>query len=235
MCIRDRYLHKVFNQKLPQSQLPGDVSYLASDFHKHIQSGVVTSQQFSDPHVLLEAYRQRARRLVEIASRRYQDGTGMGMDNVAAWNYSSVDWTVAARAHCHYAVLNAFQSALQTAEVNDNNLAILRALCSLYAVFGIVQYSGEFTMDGYLSTDQLSKAREHLYFLLESIRPEAVPLVDAFDFHDQILNSALGRYDGDVYRHLYEWALRAPRNKTEVHETYKKYLQGVLKKNKAKL
>ena len=45
---------------------------------------------------------------------------------------------------------------------------------------------------------------------------EAVPLVDAFDFHDQILNSALGRYDGDVYRHLYEWALRAPRNKTEV-------------------
>ena len=50
------------------------------------------------------------------------------------------------QAHCHYAVLNAFQSALQTAEVNDNNLAILRALCSLYAVFGIVQYSGEFTM-----------------------------------------------------------------------------------------
>ena len=38
------------------------------------------------------------------------------------------------------------QSAVQTAEVNDNNLAILRALCSLYAVFGIVQYSGEFTM-----------------------------------------------------------------------------------------
>ena len=50
------------------------------------------------------------------------------------------------QAHCHYAVLNAFQSALQTAEVNDNNLTILRALCSLYGVFGIVQYSGEFTM-----------------------------------------------------------------------------------------
>ena len=50
------------------------------------------------------------------------------------------------QAHCHYAVLNAFQSALQTVEVNDNNLAILCALCSLYAVFGVVQYSGEFTM-----------------------------------------------------------------------------------------
>ena len=26
----------------------------------------------------------------------------------------------------------------------------------------------------------------------------------------------MGRYDGDVYRHLYEWAMKAPRNKSEV-------------------
>ena len=38
------------------------------------------------------------------------------------------------------------------------------------------------------------------------IRREAVPLVDAFDIPDAVLNSAQGRYDGDVYRHLYEWA-----------------------------
>ena len=48
------------------------------------------------------------------------------------------------------------------------------------------------------------------------IRREAVPLVDAFDIPDAVLNSALGRYDGDVYRHLYEWAQKAPRNKSEV-------------------
>ena len=49
-----------------------------------------------------------------------------------------------------------------------------------------------------------------------SCRREAVPLVDAFDIPDAVLNSALGRYDGDVYRHLYEWAQKAPRNKSEV-------------------
>ena len=49
-----------------------------------------------------------------------------------------------------------------------------------------------------------------------SIRREAIPLVDAFDIPDAVLNSALGRYDGDVYRHLYEWAQKAPRNKSEV-------------------
>ena len=49
-----------------------------------------------------------------------------------------------------------------------------------------------------------------------SYRKEAIPLVDAFDFHDTELNSALGRYDGDVYTHLYNWAKKAPRNRDQV-------------------
>ena len=47
-------------------------------------------------------------------------------------------------------------------------------------------------------------------------RQEAVPLVDAFDFPDAILSSVLGRYDGDAYKHLYDWAKNAPRNKSKV-------------------
>ena len=69
---------------------------------------------------------------------------------------------------------------------------------------------------GYMSPDHISLAHSLLYSLLDDIRREAVPLVDAFDVPDEILNSALGRYDGDVYRHLYEWAQRAPRNRKKV-------------------
>jgi len=72
--------------------------------------------------------------------------------------------------------------------------------------------------DGYLSPSQLSLAKQQLYFLLKEIRKEAVPLVDAFDLPDEILNSVLGRYDGDVYTHLYEWAQKAPRNKKPVRQ-----------------
>ncbi len=67
-----------------------------------------------------------------------------------------------------------------------------------------------------MSSEQIGLARDQLYFLLSTVRKEAVPLVDAFDFPDEILNSALGRYDGDVYTHLYQWAQRAPRNKKKV-------------------
>ena len=51
---------------------------------------------------------------------------------------------------------------------------------------------------------------------LTADRPEAVPLVDAFDHSDRMLDSVLGCYDGRVYERMYEWARRAPSNKKEV-------------------
>lgn len=67
-----------------------------------------------------------------------------------------------------------------------------------------------------MSHDQVSLAKDQLYQLFKVVRKEAVPLVDAFDFPDKVLNSALGRYDGDVYNHLFKWAQKAPRNKKKV-------------------
>lgn len=67
-----------------------------------------------------------------------------------------------------------------------------------------------------MSAEQVSLAKSQLHSLLSVVRREAVPLVDAFDFADCVLCSALGRYDGDVYNHLYQWAQKAPRNKKKV-------------------
>ena len=67
-----------------------------------------------------------------------------------------------------------------------------------------------------MSSDQVSMCREQLYSLLKMVRREAVALVDAFDIPDHVLNSVLGRHDGDVYTHLLNWAKKAPRNKKPV-------------------
>ncbi len=68
-----------------------------------------------------------------------------------------------------------------------------------------------------MSPEQVSLARKQVYLLFKDVRREAIPLVDAFDYPDKLLCSALGRYDGDVYNHLYQWAQKAPRNKKEVN------------------
>jgi hypothetical protein len=70
--------------------------------------------------------------------------------------------------------------------------------------------------DGYLSSSQLNVVENTVLQLLAALRPNSVALVDAFDFTDRLLGSVLGRYDGQVYENLYNWALNSPLNKTQV-------------------
>ncbi|KAI8438112.1 hypothetical protein MSG28_010744 [Choristoneura fumiferana] len=64
--------------------------------------------------------------------------------------------------------------------------------------------------------------------LLAKIRPNAVGLVDAFDFRDEVLNSALGAYDGRVYERLMDEAMKSPLNAEPVNESFHKYLKPLM-------
>ena len=48
-------------------------------------------------------------------------------------------------------MLKSFSESVQAADVCDSNAHMLRTLCCLYGVFGIVQYAGEF---GLVSTER---------------------------------------------------------------------------------
>lgn len=53
-------------------------------------------------------------------------------------------------------------------------------------------------------------------FSFFTCRPEAVALVDAFDYSDYVLNSALGRFDGNVYEDLFKRAQASTMNQQQV-------------------
>lgn len=38
-----------------------------------------------------------------------------------------------------------------------------------------------------------------MHDLVSSLRPDAVPLVDAFNYNDAVLGSFIGAADGDIY------------------------------------
>ncbi len=86
--------------------------------------------------------------------------------------------------------------------------------------------------------------------LLAAIRPHAVNIVDSFDLRDEIINSALGCWDGNVYQSiffslflvepfphliifpigLFDEAAKSPLNQAPVHqESFQKYLKPLLK------
>lgn len=82
--------------------------------------------------------------------------------------------------------------------------------------------AAEFLSSGYLSPKQHELLRNRVHALLAELRPQAVNLVDAFGIPDFQLNSALGRFDGNVYPNLVKFAqgepLNAVRFNVDIHD-----------------
>lgn len=64
---------------------------------------------------------------------------------------------------------------------------------------------------------------------LEKFRPNAVAICDGFDFHDRILNSVLGSYDGNVYPRIFDAAMRSTMNQKPVQRSFETYLKPLMK------
>ncbi|KAL1006051.1 hypothetical protein UPYG_G00067240 [Umbra pygmaea] len=222
-----RFLIKSYRQALAGHKLSGIVSYLnESEFRLQPQavSSRPTVVNINDLQSLVEAYKLRAAKLVELAAKSIQQELQRRVSQEDAWNNSAIDLVRASDAHCHYVVVKLFASKL--GEIKDTAVhSVLSTLALLYALQGITQHSGDFLQAGLLNAPQLTQVSQSLKELLAQLRPNAVALVDAFDYCDEMLNSVLGRYDGNVYEHMFEWARRSPLNKTEVHESYHKYLK----------
>lgn len=77
----------------------------------------------------------------------------------------------------------------------------------------------------------VSNLQNQMEIILSQLRPNAVGIVDGFDFHDETLRSALGAWDGQVYERMFEAASKSPLNKDPLNESFQKYLKPLLKSN----
>ncbi|ELK12352.1 Peroxisomal acyl-coenzyme A oxidase 1 [Pteropus alecto] len=228
-----RFLMKSYDQVRSGKLLCGLVSYLNDLPSQRIQPQQVAVWpavlDISSPDSLTEAYKLRAARLVEIAAKTLQAELSHRKSKEVAWNLSSIDLVRASEAHCHYVTVKLFSEKLP--KIQDKSIqAVLRNLCLLYSLYGISQKAGDFLQESILTDSQIAQVHQRIKELLTVIRPDAVALVDAFDFQDMSLGSVLGRYDGNVYENLFEWAKKSPLNKEEVHKSFYKYLKPLQSK-----
>ncbi|KAG8446156.1 hypothetical protein GDO86_013855 [Hymenochirus boettgeri] len=228
-----RFLVKSYTAALSGDHLGGMVSYLNDVSQQPIQPHPVAGRSLvkdiNDLGNLVEAYKQRAACLVEAAAKSVNSDLKRGKRKEDAWNKNSVDLVRASEAHCHYVVVRLFVEKLS--EIMDVSAhRILSALCLLYALHGITKNTGDFIKAGLLTAVQIDQVQQRIKDLLSVIRPNAVALVDAFDYSDRQLGSVLGRYDGNVYENMFEWAKKSPLNKTQVHESFHKYLKPLQSK-----
>lgn len=126
-----------------------------------------------------------------------------------AWNKCAVDLVQASRMHCYYVLLRGFVSEVRAVE-DAAVRAALGKLCSLFALQNTLENIDYLV--GYFSAAAVRGIKEATRAMLAAVRPDAVALTDAFEFPDNVLNSAIGRYDGKVYEALYAAARSSPMN-----------------------
>jgi acyl-CoA oxidase len=174
----------------------------------------------------LEAFEARSARQAAAVALRLAEGSGSEAD----FQENTPELVDSARAHCQLIVVSKFIEHLQT-EIPRGIKEQLEVLCNTYALSQMVESAGDFLATGYMTGKQVAFAKDQLKHLFDKIRPNAVALVDAFDHTDDYLGSALGRYDGDVYTHLYKGAFKESLNDTVVVDGYQEYLKPLLTQN----
>jgi len=182
--------------------------------------------------IMLLAFRHRAARLLVETAKDIQTAVMGGKTMEDAWNDALVQMARFSRGYSLFLLLNNFMEGIadeeQSGALGASEVEILCDLARLFGLYWMEKEMGDFLEDGYVSAEQAQWIRANVLKLLKVIRPKAVALVDARDFSDFRLKSALGRFDGDVYPAIMEAARRDPLNQTEPGPGYEEHLKRLI-------
>lgn len=102
-------------------------------------------------------------------------------------------------------------------------------VCLLYGLFTIEENAGAFLQYEYFTPKQIEYIRAQTNVYCKAVRDQAIPLVDAFNFTDYIINSPLGRADGNVYVHYFEQVKRS--NPQGEHPYFQRLIKPLLERD----
>jgi len=200
-----------------------------------------TVEDWMNPDVFIDALEHRATRLLASIALNLRESMASSSPT-DAWNQQLILIHTAARAHCYAVIASVFAAQLEKSSndtksiLKENEISVLRQVAALFSLYVIEKDIGQFTEDQFVSAQQASDLRKALNILLAQLRPQAVPLVDAFAISDFSLNSALGKFDGSAYATMIDWAKnKEPLNKTDVLPAFKQHIQPLIHKHRAKL
>lgn len=210
-----KYLVKAAAQVSKGQRMKGTAEYLNSWQELLSRScGAQTGEDFRGQEHQVWALQARSARLIFACAKRINSAP----DADAALHLAAPELVRIARAHCQLIAVHKFIEGVGRGHDGNGVQRHLELLSDLYALSIMETNMGDLLEVGAVTPVQAGLVRGQVQALLAELRPGAVQLVDAFHFSDQYLGSAIGRYDGDVYTHLYASAQREPLNASPVAE-----------------
>ncbi|WOG86311.1 hypothetical protein DCAR_0205513 [Daucus carota subsp. sativus] len=223
-----RYLVKMVSQLGSGIQPVGTTAYMGrAEQLMQCHSDVKKAEDWLNPSAILEAFEARAIRMAVSTAR----SLGKFSNPEEGFAELSADLAEVAVAHCQLIVVSKFINKLKQ-EIHGNGVKQqLILLYNIYALSLLHKHRGEFLATSSITAKQASLATTQLRNLFSQVRPNAVALVDSFNYTDHYLGSVLGRYDGNVYPKLYEAAWKDPLNDSVVPDGYVEYIKPLLQNN----
>ncbi|XP_042050831.1 peroxisomal acyl-coenzyme A oxidase 1-like [Salvia splendens] len=221
-----RFLMKTVSQIGSGKQPVGTIAYMGRVEHLlKSRCSVQRAEDWLNPSQVLEAFEARAARMSISCAQNLSKFS----NPEEGFAELSADLVEAAVAHCQLIVVSKFLDKLQQDIPGKGVKQLLQAVCGIYYLSLLHKHQGEFLATSYITPKQAALASDQLRALYSKVRPNAIALVDAFNYTDHFLGSILGCYDGNVYPKLYEAAKKDPLNDTVVPDGYHEYLKPLLK------
>ncbi|ORX68273.1 acyl-CoA oxidase [Linderina pennispora] len=184
-----RYLVSTAIEARNGQPLPANLSYLKDAIAPNGKAARRTCKgskpdEVASLEALKEAWSSVSANAILNAVRDFEEGVAKGLSKDNAYEYSSASRLHAARMHTYTFLLHRLRP-------------VLLLLARLFGAHSAVQFSGEFLQAGYYSGEQVESLKAFVNHACSEVRKDAVPLTDAFNYTDYVVNSPLGRFDGN--------------------------------------
>ncbi|EPQ29503.1 uncharacterized protein PFL1_02722 [Pseudozyma flocculosa PF-1] len=146
---------------------------------------------------------------VKKAADDYQSRLKAGRSREQAFEDCSQVRFVAASVHTSGYIFRQFRAAVERVEKSGDGVREqLELLAKFYGLWQMEEKAAFFLRSGWLSPSQLDVVQAKVTEYCAATRQFAIPLVDSFAISDHVLNSPIGRYDGDIYREYFRMVRR---------------------------
>ncbi|KAF9546324.1 fatty-acyl coenzyme A oxidase [Mortierella hygrophila] len=223
-----RYLVSCYREALAGKAQPEGVSYLNHlDTLLNLGCGAKTNEDILNFDIIQEAWGVVTANVVKKAGDDFDVSLKAGMSPEAAYEECSQARLAAAKIHSFGYIFRRFAQAVKAAP--EGLRPILTKVCFLYGLYSIEQNAGFFLQYRYFTPSQMDFVRSQVNVFCREVRQEYIPLIDAFNYSDYMINSPLGVYDGNVYEKYFDQVKR--QNPVGGEHPYLPLIQSLLRRD----
>jgi len=188
-----RYLLSSLNKLQKNKKLSNSVQYLAG-----IENIRGRKFDLETTAGRLAAMETLSLACVKNAAEKMMTCVSTGKKTEEAWNVNMHPLLDASKCHTLFYMMNTFAQYVNNVD-NKDIKNVLTNLLDLSTFWFMERMASLFMEHEVLVPNDVSFIRQKVVDLSAKVRPQALPLVDAFAWPDWILKSPLGRYDGAIY------------------------------------